>query len=275
MSLRLPTAIARRLYLAYRPPQRFSRRAGRVAAWQTPRSAARCPLCDAMVAMRGLSRYNFMDSGHRKRRIAVTDGRTHGLGPFGRTSCVLVALATASAPAAPSYCAFDADADVGRTIYPIPVSPLWKTAAGGTVSGEVADGKAKRDAYARTPVLPPQPPGGPTVGIARPERDEILRLLQETDKSLASQSLANLALRTRHIDVQIISRTIEPPRTLPLVGLAQIARIEYKCMVCLLSANTKLADGADGGRFDTHVVLIQQAQLHMVNEGDEGDGERK
>ncbi len=160
----------------------------------------------------------------------------------------------------------DAASDGRTLVYPIPVSPLWKNAEGREKAGDESTRQSKREAYDRARVLPPQPPGGPTASDQEPSTSEVLRFLSESDVTPGVVSLDDLESQVRHIDVERISATIDPPREFPLIGLAQIRRTKHRCTVCLRSAEWDSAKASRERTYETHVVVIQQTHLHMVDD---------
>lgn len=146
-----------------------------------------------------------------------------------------------------------ADDDRGERealVYPIPVSPLWN--------------ETRHDAYDRIPMLPPQPPGAPDDADAPLTKAEVLRMLQETEKSLQDYSQQELRSRVKHMNATLVSQEVSPTRILPLVGPAQIRTCKYKCTVCLRGLGSE-GDGAPA-RLKTYVVLIESTHIHMAAE---------
>jgi hypothetical protein len=152
---------------------------------------------------------------------------------------------------------------MGVLAYPIPVSPYWQKVP--------EDKKWVHERYDRLPVLPPIPPGGPTVAIDPPSDDEVIRALEEIDPVQGGMPLFHEEQRNNvRIVKEKIADFIDPPRVYPLVGPAQLHHSRWKCTVYYTRVSRP------GWPLPQHhvdeseeVIYIDHDHLHMV--GNVGD----
>lgn len=151
----------------------------------------------------------------------------------------------------------------GFLVYPIPVSPLWQKTP--------EDKKHIHERYDRTPVLPPIPPGGPTIAIDEPSDDEVMRALEENDPVQGGFPLLHEEQRNNvRIVKEKMADFIDPPRVYPLIGPAQVHHVRWKCTVYYTRVTRPgwpipqhIVDESE------EVIYIDHTHLHMVGNVDE------
>jgi hypothetical protein len=156
---------------------------------------------------------------------------------------------------------------MGPLAYPIPVSPFWQ---------KTPEDKAWiHERYEKTPVLPPIPPGGPSVAIDPPSDDEVMRAMEEIDPVQGGMPLFHEEQRNNvRIVKEKIADFVDPPRVYPLCGPAQLHHSRWKCTVVYTRVTRPgwpipqhIVDESE------EVVYIDHDHLHMVgNVDDVGSG---
>jgi hypothetical protein len=136
---------------------------------------------------------------------------------------------------------------------PVPVKP--------SVPDRVDDGKGIRGDY-RTPIFPPITPGSAPACQAAPDEAEILRALPRIVSGVPCiyrESRDNIEFTAE----KLVDK-IDPPRFFPVIGLAQLHHIHWKCTV---SFDETIESGYPipfrATRRRTEVVYIDKDHLHL------------
>jgi hypothetical protein len=133
------------------------------------------------------------------------------------------------------------------------------------------DAKWNHERYDRAVILPPIPPGGPTVAIDPPSDDEVMRALEEIDPVQGGFPLLHEEQRNNvRIVKEKIADYLDPPRVYPLIGPAQLHHSHWKCTVYYTRVTRP------GWPLPQHiidesqeVIYIDHNHLHMVGNVDD------
>lgn len=110
------------------------------------------------------------------------------------------------------------------SLLPIPVSPYLQD------QEELDFHNYKR--YERVPILGPTTAGGPAIALDPPSDDEVMQALERARPVRGGIPLLHEKQRNR---VRIVKEKIadytDPPRFIPLIGMASLHHAHYKCTV--------------------------------------------
>ena len=157
--------------------------------------------------------------------------------------------------------------DIGILSYPIPISPFFQD--------QLEDNFFERERYRRVPILGPITAGGPAIALDPPSEDEIMRALEAARPVEGGLPLLYEVQRNNiRIVVEPIGEYVDPPRTYPLIGPAQLHHAHYKCIIYFTEVvrvgwpipyTTVDEDSQE-------VVYIDHDHLHMVGDVTGGPG---
>ncbi len=107
---------------------------------------------------------------------------------------------------------------------PIPVTPY--------LQDKLEDRAYEKERYGRVPILGPITAGGPVVALDPPSDDEIMRALESARPLEGGVPFLHEVQRNNvKIVVEPIADYIDPIRTYPMVGPAQLHHAHYKCII--------------------------------------------
>jgi hypothetical protein len=113
---------------------------------------------------------------------------------------------------------------LGPFSIPIPVSPYFQDT-------EERDFHI-HERYARVPILGPVTSGGPAVAIDPPSDDEVVQALERARPTRGGLPLLHEKQRNNvRIVKEKIADYIDPPRFIPLIGMANLHHAHYKCTI--------------------------------------------
>jgi len=156
---------------------------------------------------------------------------------------------------------------LGMFNYPIPVSPF--------LQDRMEENFIHQERYAKTPILGPLVPGGPTMGMDPPSEDQVMRALEAVRPVKGGWPMLHEVQRKNvRIVVEPIADYIDPVRVYPLVGPAQLHHVHYKCTVYFTEVTrvgwpipyTTVNEDCQ------EVIYIDKDHLHMVGNVDPGPG---
>jgi len=137
---------------------------------------------------------------------------------------VLGLLLSASVLATSGCVGISQGVNLGPFGIPIPVSPYFQD------QEELEFHLHER--YERVPILGPQTAGGPAVALDPPSDDEVM---QAMEKARPVRGGIPLLFERQRNNVQIVKEKIadyvDPPRFIPLIGMASLHHAHYKCTV--------------------------------------------
>lgn len=155
----------------------------------------------------------------------------------------------------------------GTPISPI-VLPLGRALSSPAQGTAVNPGEL----YNRIPILGPLTSGGPAQALAPPSDDEVLRALDKSRRaSQRGLSLAETQRKNVRIVKVIIADYIDPPRKVPLIGMAQLHHAHYKASISYTEVKRIgwAAFGSLSERDIDTVLYLDHNHFHMVEERDE------
>ncbi|MCA9191932.1 MAG: hypothetical protein KDB03_09225 [Planctomycetales bacterium] len=107
---------------------------------------------------------------------------------------------------------------------PIPISPYFQDAEENQFNNH--------ERYERVPIIGPTTAGGPVVALDPPSDDEVMQALE---KARPVRGGIPLLWEKQRDDVQIVKEKIadyvDPPRFIPLIGMASLHHAHYKCTI--------------------------------------------
>ncbi len=113
---------------------------------------------------------------------------------------------------------------LGPFSIPIPVSPYFQ-------DKEEYDFHV-HERYARVPILGPVTSGGPAIAIDPPSDDEVVRALEKARPTRGGIPLFHEKHRNNvRIVKEKIADYVDPPRFIPLIGMANLHHAHYKCTI--------------------------------------------
>ncbi len=113
---------------------------------------------------------------------------------------------------------------LGPFSIPIPVSPYFQDT-------EERDFHI-HERYARVPILGPLTSGGPAIAIDPPSDDEVIQALEKARPTRGGFPLLHEKHRNNvRIVKEKIADYVDPPRFIPLIGMASLHHAHYKCTI--------------------------------------------
>ncbi len=155
--------------------------------------------------------------------------------------------------------------NLGPLGIPIPVSPYFQD------QEELEFHLHER--YERVPILGPQTAGGPPVALDPPSDDEVM---QAMEKARPVRGGIPLLFERQRNNVQIVKEKIadyvDPPRFIPLAGMAQLHHAHYKCTIYY---SERVINGWPvpytlEDKEAAEVIYIDHNHLHMCGNPDTG-----
>ena len=151
--------------------------------------------------------------------------------------------------------------NMGPLGIPIPVSPYFQ-------DQEELDFHI-HERYERVPILGPLTAGGPAVALDPPSDDEVMQALEKARPVRGGIPLLHEKQRN---NVQIvkckIADYVDPPRFIPLIGMAQLHHAHYKCTVYFTerTINGWPVPYTLEDKEAVEVVYIDHNHFHMVGD---------
>lgn len=156
---------------------------------------------------------------------------------------------------------------LGLLGWPIPVTPYFQK--------KEEDAAWNTERYKKMPILGPLAAGAPAIALDPPSEDEVMRKLEEARPVQGGFPYLNEVQRTNvRIVVEPLQDSIDPPRSYPLVGPAQLHHAHYKCIVYYTEV-TRVGwpvPYTTTNEDCQEVVYIDHDHLHMVGNVDPGPG---
>lgn len=114
--------------------------------------------------------------------------------------------------------------NLGPFAIPTPVSPYFQD------KEELDFHNYKR--YARVPILGPTTAGGPVIALDPPSDDEVIQALERARPVRGGIPLLHEKQRNNvRIVKEKIADYVDPPRFIPMIGMASLHHAHYKCTV--------------------------------------------
>ncbi len=148
---------------------------------------------------------------------------------------------------------------------PVPVSPYFQD------QEELEFHVHER--YERVPIIGPITAGGPAVALDPPSDDEVIRALEKANPVRGG---IPLLFEKQRDNVQIVKEKIadyvDPPRFIPLIGMASLHHAHYKCTVYYTerTINGWPVPYTLEDKESVEVIYIDHNHFHMAGNPDTG-----